>query len=236
MRCDSQFFRYALMKFDHPCITGRRFSRGSSRASAATIADPSTCARTNSESSSSTSWWPTQSLKLDRNPWPNAATPEVRSARVIAELPSIAPGCVPDNSSAPQFRLGRKPICLPLRCRRPSLRSSAQTLRSPSARTLPRSPGKRPQRHDESRTAFPYTGIRTAPLHDVPVPSRAECLDFLRLPQHALSTTVREPRRISAGRLVSRTTGMARDNAVLRRRQHGLEIATDTKAAPERIG
>ena len=62
----------ALTKSDHACITGRRLSSRSSRAYAATVFDPSTCASANSESSSSTSSWRAHSLKLDRKPWPVA--------------------------------------------------------------------------------------------------------------------------------------------------------------------
>ena len=59
---------YPEMQSAHACMTGRRFSSRSSRAYAATVAEPSTCASANSESSSSTSCSRAQPLKLDRNP------------------------------------------------------------------------------------------------------------------------------------------------------------------------
>ena len=59
---------YPEMHSAHACMTGRRFSSRSSRAYAATVAEPSTCASANSESSSSTSCCRAQPLKLERNP------------------------------------------------------------------------------------------------------------------------------------------------------------------------
>ena len=55
---------YPDMQSARACMMGRRFSSGSSRAQAATVAEPSTCASANSDSSSSTSCCRAQSLKL----------------------------------------------------------------------------------------------------------------------------------------------------------------------------
>ena len=71
------------------------------------MAEPLTCASANSESSSSTSWWRAQSLKLDRKPWPEAAIPAWRSACVITLSPSIAPGREPGNTGPPPRRSAR---------------------------------------------------------------------------------------------------------------------------------
>ena len=80
-----------------PALTPHGRVRACSR-----VAELSACANANSESSSSTSCYRAQSLKLDRNRCPDAAVPVWRSACAIATLPIIAPGRVPGNNDRHQ--------------------------------------------------------------------------------------------------------------------------------------